>query len=309
MRPKVSVIVPVHNTAPYLEKCVDSIMAQTLQDIEIILVENGSTDNSLELCHQLAEKDGRVRVLHIGQGDVSAARNEGIRHAEGLYIAFVDSDDTVQPEMYEEMYSLASQHDLGMVCSNFHRVYDDRPNKHIFAQDGKVQILSAREICTLNFLGKTSKSICTHIFRRDLFDDELFPEGVYHEDRAMAFVYMSKCGMGAVINKSYYNYYQRSGSRIRSKSYKYYKDFINADCKMLEFINASDDYTSEEKAKVGKHISVSLLRKLRHLLVTGDAAHREETKALCKKISLIPQGTSLTIKARLIKLYIEKCIL
>ena len=307
--PKVSVIVPVHNAVLYLENCVKSITDQTLQDIEIILVENGSTDNSLELCNQIAQTDGRIKVLHIDKGDVSAARNEGIKHAQSDYIGFVDNDDTIQPEMYEDLYTIAIEHNLGMVCSNFHRVYDDRPDKHIFAKDGKVQILSAEEICTLSFLGKVSRSACTHLFRKDLFNDTLFPEGVYHEDRAMVFVYISKCGKGAVINKSYYNYYQRNGSRIRSKSYKYYKDFIAADCKMLNFINSSSYYTSTEKAAVAKYIAISLLRKLRHLIVDGTEEHKEETKELCKSIRLIPKGTPLTFKARLIKIYIEKRIL
>lgn len=307
--PKVSVIVPVHNAVPYLEDCVSSITGQILQDIEIILVENGSTDNSLELCHQIAATDERIKVLHIDKGDVSAARNEGIKHAKGDYIGFVDSDDTIAPEMYGDMYTLAATHDLGIVCSNFHRVYDNRPDKHIFAQDGEVRILSSDEICTLNFLGKVSRSACTHLFRKDLFNDALFPEGVYHEDRAMAFVYMAKCGKGAVINKSYYNYYQRSGSRIRSKSYKYYKDFIAADCKMLDFINNSDYYTTERKATVAKYIAISLLRKLRHLIVDGTEEHKEETRELCKNIRLIPKGTPLTFKTRLIKVYIEKRIL
>lgn len=307
--PKVSVIVPVHNTAQYLNKCIKSITNQTLKDIEIILVENGSTDSSLELCHQIAKTDERIKVWHIDKGDVSAARNEGISHANSNYIGFVDSDDTIHPEMYEEMYTLATAHNLGMVCSNFHRVYDDKPDKYIFARDGKVQILSANEICTLNFLGKVSRSACTHLYRKDLFEGTLFPEGMYHEDRAMAFVYMSKCGKGATINKSYYNYYQRIGSRIHSKSYKYYKDFIAADCKMLEYINNSDYYNTKEKAYVAKYIAISLLRKLRHLLVTCSDEQKEETKKLCRRISLIPPGTQLTFKTRLIKIYIEKRIL
>ena len=103
--PKVSIIVPVHNTEPYLEKCVKSLMIQTLEDIEIILVENASTDGSLALCYKLAEADERIKVLSLERGDVSAARNTGIQHLWHL-CSFFDSDDYVAPNMYEELYNL-----------------------------------------------------------------------------------------------------------------------------------------------------------------------------------------------------------
>ena len=118
--PKVSVIVPVHNTASYLPSCVQSIAAQTLQDIEIILVENASTDNSLQVCRELALTDERISVLHIDEADLSTARNAGVKVAQGEYVGFVDSDDTILPEMYERMYALAKEHDLGLVDCNFY---------------------------------------------------------------------------------------------------------------------------------------------------------------------------------------------
>ena len=105
--PKVSIVIPVHNTAHYLEKCIQSVATQTLKDIEIILVENGSTDHSLQLCHILAEKDPRIKVLQINEADLSTARNQGAKAATANYIGFVDSDDTIHPEMYERMYQLA----------------------------------------------------------------------------------------------------------------------------------------------------------------------------------------------------------
>lgn len=103
--PKISVIVPVYNAEKYLNECVDSILAQTLQDIEVILVDDGSTDNSPAICDEYAEKDSRVVVIHKENGRASSARNAGIRVATGDYIAFVDSDDWISPEMYETMLS------------------------------------------------------------------------------------------------------------------------------------------------------------------------------------------------------------
>ena len=116
---KVSVIVPVHNTEQYLRACVASITAQTLKDIEIILVENASTDGSDELCHELAAADDRIKVLHVEMGDLSNARNEGVKAANGEFVAFVDSDDTIDASMYEDMYSLATNESVDIVFCDY----------------------------------------------------------------------------------------------------------------------------------------------------------------------------------------------
>lgn len=307
--PKVSVIVPVHNTAQYLNKCIKSITNQTLKDIEIILVENGSTDNSLELCHGIASTDERIKVLHIEEGDLSKARNEGVKIATGEYMAFIDSDDTILPTMYEDMYTLANKYDLGMVNSNFCRTYDNKENVYPFSQSGEIRIVSAKEMVTLAFLGKIPNSACVNLFKKTLFDNLQFPEFVNYEDRASVFLFMSQCGRGAVIFKAYYNYYQRKGSIIHTKEYKQYHDHILADCKRLEFIIESGMFEDNEKPIVAKGCAKSLLRKLGHLLITNDDEHKEEVRELCRKIVLIPQETQLTFKTRLIKRYIEKRIL
>lgn len=105
--PKVSVIVPVYNAEKYLQECVDSILRQTLADLELILVDDGSTDSSPALCDWYAEQDARVKVIHKPNGRAASARNAGIRAASGDYVAFVDSDDWVSPEMYEKCWAPA----------------------------------------------------------------------------------------------------------------------------------------------------------------------------------------------------------
>lgn len=106
----ISVIVPVYNTKEYLERCVNSLLKQTYQDMEIILVDDGSTDGSGEICDRFAEQDRRVRVLHKENGGSSSARNLGIENAEGDYIGFVDSDDYVDADMYERLYAAVYEH-------------------------------------------------------------------------------------------------------------------------------------------------------------------------------------------------------
>ena len=99
----VSVIIPVHNTAPYLRRCIESVRNQTLKDIEIILVDNLSTDDSPSICDEYANIDSRVRVLHLDEAGLSIARNAGIEIATAPYIGFIDSDDYIEPTMYENM--------------------------------------------------------------------------------------------------------------------------------------------------------------------------------------------------------------
>lgn len=303
---KVSIIVPVHNTETYLKACVASLTNQTLADIEIVLVENCSTDNSLALCHELAASDNRIKVISIDKADLSTARNEGIKVATGEYIAFVDSDDTVLPEMCEELYNLAVEHDLGLVCFTLHKVYDNRADKYPYANDGTIKLLSAKEMTILNLTDKSPSYVCTHLFRRNLFDTLSFPENIYYEDRASTFRFMAACGRGAIIYKSFYRYYCRQGSISRSFGWKHFRDFAFANLCRLEFINNSGLFDKAEMAAVASASADSFLRKLRHMLAKAKTPEeRSEALAWCKKLDLIPEGTRLPLKARLIRLYIR----
>ncbi len=305
--PKVSIIIPVHNTAEYLEKCVASVTAQTLTDTEIILVENASTDNSLELCHQIALTDKRIKVLHIDEADLSTARNAGVEMASGEYVGFVDSDDTIHPEMYEHMYSLANDHDLELVDCNFYCTYDTKPNKHPYPQDGKVIILSAKEAATLNLREKISRVVCTMLYKRSLFETLKFPTHMYYEDRASTFLFMAAAHRVGIINKAYYAYYQRQGSINRAKSFVKYRDYADADCRRLKFINDSGLYTTKrEKALVAYKSANAFVRTLGHMIRRAHTQNeKEELKRLSYRSSLIPQGTTLALKQHVILLYIK----
>ena len=126
---KISVIVPVYNTEKYLNKCLDSILAQTFTDFELILIDDGSTDNSGKICDEYAEKDSRVKVFHKENGGVSRARNLGIDNASGEYLSFIDSDDFVRPEMYAELIAVAEEQAVDLVISNIELNGNLLPNK------------------------------------------------------------------------------------------------------------------------------------------------------------------------------------
>ena len=137
MDEKISVIVPVYNVEQYLERCVDSITNQTYKNLEIILVNDGSTDNSGQLCDELAKKDDRIRIIHKRNGGVSETRNLGIRESNGKYITFIDSDDVVSVKMVEELYSNLLKNDadisVGNVIHNYNinNIYFDGSNNDI----------------------------------------------------------------------------------------------------------------------------------------------------------------------------------
>lgn len=117
--PKISVIIPVYNVEKYLNRCVDSILNQSLQDFEIILVNDGSTDSSPKICDEYVQQDERIRVIHKQNARVAAARNDGIKTAKGEFISLIDSDDWIEPTMLEEMYSTATQFGCDFVMCDF----------------------------------------------------------------------------------------------------------------------------------------------------------------------------------------------
>lgn len=304
---KVSVIIPVHNTSKYLKDCVQSVTRQKLKDIEIILVENGSTDNSLELCFQLAKEDSRIKVLKINKADLSTARNEGAKIAIGQYLGFVDSDDTILPEMYDKMYSLAIEHDLGLVNCNFYCRYDFKPNKYPYSQNGEIRILNAKEAVTLNFREKISRIVCSMLYKKSLFDSLSFPENMYYEDRASTFLFMAAADRVGIINKAYYGYYQRTGSINKSKCFRKYRDYAIADCRRLEFITKSGLYTTpKEKAYIAFKSGNALARTLGHMVTYAKTQEeKDELVKLSYMTNLIPKGTSLALKQHLILFYIR----
>ena len=299
---KVSIIVPVHNTEKYLENTVRSLLAQTLKDIEIILVENGSTDGSLALCHEVAKTDERIKVMHLDKGDLSYARNNGLTLATSEYVAFVDSDDTVKPEMYETLLGIAQEHDLDLVYSNIMKVYDNRPPKYIYTEDEKVLVMTPKEMLIKNFTHKINVNACTMIARKSLFDNLKFPEDMYFEDRAFTFRLINATNKVGYINKAFYHYYQRSGSIVHLKNWKMYYDFAESDRMRLEFIRDSKLFTDEEKLLVARKSSESLLRKLRHLYAKAKTKEqKKQFRAMAKNIHLIPENCELPLKARIIR--------
>lgn len=202
--PKVSVIVPIYNVEKYLEKCLISLVNQTLQEIEIILVNDGSKDKSGEIAKQYQEKySHKIIYLEKENGGLSDARNFGISHATGEYIAFLDSDDYVELEMYEEMYQTAQKENSDMVQCNFYWEY---PKKRKL---GKVEIYDKKDRIEKARVEAWNKLIKREILQRTKVE---FPNGYRYEDVEFTYQLLPYLKKISFLNKPYIHYIQRPNS-------------------------------------------------------------------------------------------------
>lgn len=216
MSNKISIIVPVYNTESYLKKCFDSIIAQTYTNLEIILVDDGSTDNSGKICDEYANKDARVKVIHKENGGMSDARNKGLDIATGDIITFVDSDDYIDKEMYEKMEALLVEHDADIVCCAYKLVNNKEVRDY---SDGKVVLFDEGEMFA-EYISPTqgcmpSPAVWNRLYKRAIFDDIRFIEGRMYEDKDISCRTLAKCKKGVFINTAFYNYVYREGSVSR----------------------------------------------------------------------------------------------
>ena len=172
---KISVIVPVYNVYNYIDKCLNSLVNQTLRDIEIIVVNDGSPDNSEEIIEKYIKKYSNIKYYKKKNGGISDARNYGLKYATGEYIGFVDSDDYVKENMYEEMYNKALTDNYDMVVCDLNYVYDD---KIIRVDCGiKKDTENVKSIYIDNY-----PVVWNKIFKRELFNNIQFKCGVWFED-------------------------------------------------------------------------------------------------------------------------------
>lgn len=299
---KVSVIIPVHNMQEYLDKCMESVLNQTMSDLEIILVENASTDASPAMCDEYALKDSRIKVLHLDVGDLATARNSGVAVATSEYVAFVDSDDTVDLQMYESLYTKALEHNLDIVYSSYVKVFDNGSVRNLYVEDGNFTECDTKQILASHYLQKFPTSACTMIARRTLFDEIKFPEFQYYEDRATTFRLLAACSRAGLLNKAFYHYYQRVGSIVYTPTWKHYYDYCHSEGERLKFLYDSDLFDDQEKGRLAKLSATWLLRKLRHLRKLSQTPDQKSGFRQMKEyIRYIPQQCSLSFKMKVYK--------
>lgn len=219
--PIISVIVPVYNTGSYLPKCVDSILAQTEKNIELILVDDGSSDNSGTICDEYAAKDSRVRVIHKQNAGVSEARNDGVRAAQGQFIAFVDADDWIEPNMYERLLQEQRRTNSELVFCGFRWVYADRMVDDTFPESRVYEADDVSQIALGLIERKIFGAIWRMLFTRSVIGDTAFDPSIHFmEDRLFLLEVLKNTKKAAVIPDVLYLYNQTNEGAVTQRSLK-----------------------------------------------------------------------------------------
>lgn len=209
----ISVIVPVYKVERYLPRCVDSILAQTHKTLEIILVDDGSPDRCSAICDEYAAKDSRITVIHKKNGGLSSARNAGLDAASGEYIAFVDSDDWIEPEMYGHMLGLMKRYDAKLVCAGRYDISEKTGEKTVGLCPKKEEAVTAEEMVGRIFLWDgCDSSACDKLYHRSLLENFRYPEGKVCEDVPVTYRIVLQAGRAVLCDRPFYNYYHRVGS-------------------------------------------------------------------------------------------------
>lgn len=228
---KISIIVPIYNAEQLIYKCVDSILSQTEPCLELILVDDGSMDKSGMICDKYAQQDSRVKVIHQKNAGVSAARNRGIAMAVGEYIGFVDSDDWIEPDMFERLVNEAERTGSDVVMCDATTVYDDgRTQADTITQLPENRILEKADF-TPSLLLEMAGSAWRCIYKNDRYSDKLrkysltFPLGVkFSEDRIFNLYAFGQANKVCYLKESYYNRFMN----IKSAVHRFHEDYFEA---------------------------------------------------------------------------------
>lgn len=258
MEPLVSVIIPVYNVEKYLNQCIESVLTQKYSNLEVLLIDDGSTDMSAEICDYYCTVDSRVRCFHKPNGGAGSARNVGIKKAKGEYIYFLDSDDYIDETLFSSVIPFMSENNLDICFFSATVILEDGLtwNKNRCIKKIKYEPKSGKELfIELINNNEYNASNCLLITKKRLIaDNSLFvPEGIYYEDNYFLFQLLMAAGSAAVLNESYYFRRVRFNSTMTQKAN--FQNKISSALKVIEQFN-SDHEQNDEIVKCKKSISL-----------------------------------------------------
>ena len=278
---KVSIIVPVYNVEKYLAKCLDSLVNQTLEGVEIIVVDDGSRDNSKQIIDEFQTKyPDKIKSFVKENGGLSDARNFGLDRANGEYIGFVDSDDYVTAEMFEEMYSLAQKYDAEMVICNLQKVDE---NGKIIQKLTQVPNMPEKIDLAKNFsvFSDLGYFACNKLFRKELFENKRFKKGVHFEDIQLVPQLLLGCKILAQTQNYHYQYLERQDSITKTHTEKGL-DLLKA-VKDVEEVFYKSEYSDQKQALKGFWILEAVYSYLAYLAFVKDEALYQRMSAELRK--------------------------
>lgn len=278
---ELSIVIPVYNVEKYLEDCLDSVLCNNKKNIEVILVDDGSTDRSGDICETYAENDSRVKVIHKRNGGLSSARNKGIQFAAGEYIGFVDSDDMIHELMYVDMLDIAHKHDADIVICGMRYFSNDISDTTICVHSEKSILVDGEEkfefiISEKNDMGDFAQN---KIYKRTLFYNIEYPEGKIFEDIYTSYKLFGKAKRVFCLNKDYYYYRLRNNSISHSKEFNPHMiDIVYATGEQLAYIQKNA--ATYLPFAYQKYLDATIIE-LRHLYINDKL---NEEKTLVKQI-------------------------
>lgn len=246
----ISVIVPVFNVEKYLCECLDSIINQSYKNIEIILVDDGSTDDSGKICERYRHKDNRITVLHKSNEGLSSARNKGLEKARGEYIQFIDSDDYIDTDTIEIMHDIVCKYNADVVSYSHYILNEGRK---VCDYTGKIKLIDKMEAIKEIMLDDTIRNYAWEkLWKRKLFDEIRFPFGKKFEDLLTTPLLLEKTEKIVVYDIPKYYYRQRNDSIMGKQSNELRLEYIDAVCKM-------NTYLKEKYPEIEKYLNYNIV--------------------------------------------------
>ncbi len=252
----ISIIVPIYNVEKYLKKCVESICNQTYQNLEIILVDDGSPDKCGEICDGYAKADKRIKVIHKKNGGLSSARNAGLDIAKGEYISFIDSDDYIASDFIEKLYLLCIKNDADIAECGFTKFQDKIKIEKL---DEDIKIYTSKEMQTRmysnNYVGTTV--VWNKLYKKYIYNDLRFPIGKINEDEFCTYKALYNCNKNIVVTNKALYYYRYNPSSIMGKKF---------DLKRLDALEAFDERKRFYEERNEAELYMETLKKYGELL-------------------------------------------
>ncbi|MBQ6708633.1 MAG: glycosyltransferase family 2 protein [Clostridia bacterium] len=284
----ISVIVPVYNAEKYLHKCVDSILNNTYSDIEVILVDDGSPDNSPAICDEYAQKDSRVKVIHKKNARASAARNDGLKLAQGEYISFVDSDDWIESDMLEKMFSTAKKYNADMVmCDTVKRGEKDtkilQPAREGFYSREQIEKeLFGSLIMFENIEFPITISNCVLLIRKEIIDKNniRYDEDIHYcEDALMGPKFLYHCQSFYYMKGNYfYNYRTNNQSTSQTFNKNKWDHYLKINSRLIE------SFGNDEKFDFSRQLKINLLYFVLNVISNICASDEADKKQKVKEV-------------------------
>lgn len=219
MESLITIIIPVYNVECFLVRCLDSVIGQSYKNLEILVIDDGSTDSSGIICDKYAERDNRIKVIHKKNGGLSSARNVGLDSAHGEYVSFIDSDDFISSEFVEHLLQTIKKSEADIAFCDYTFYYSVEPTceRH---QSGRDVLYIGKESIMKNFYNHNcgiSVIACNKLYKRDLFENIRFPVGRLYEDEATTYIVFYSSKRVVYLKESLYYYFQRPGSITKDK--------------------------------------------------------------------------------------------